>query len=67
MYTCSFIVHLNSHPFSHQGEFFYTRGVTFVNYGQTYAITGCNGCDSGEFMRQGACVGFLRQIHPTIN
>jgi hypothetical protein len=29
------------------------QDITFVNYGATSLITGCNMCNSGQFMRQG--------------
>ena len=36
-----------------QSEFFYIRNVTFVNFGKTALMTGCNKCNSGEFMENG--------------
>jgi hypothetical protein len=35
-----------------QDEFFYVKNSTFLNYGTYGALTGCNGCDSGEFLAQ---------------
>ena len=37
-----------------QDEFFYAKDITFYNYGRTPLMSGCIGCDSGEFMKQGA-------------
>jgi hypothetical protein len=36
-----------------QDEFFYAKNVTFVNYGASGAITGCNECMVGSEMSQG--------------
>ncbi len=40
--------------FSPQGEYFYVRNATFMNYGQSGALTGCNECEVGSEMNQGA-------------
>ena len=37
-----------------QDEFFYMKDTTAINYGTTPVLSGCNECDSGEFMNQGA-------------
>jgi hypothetical protein len=39
------------HP---QDEFFYLKDCTWLNYRSQPAMGGCNGCLSGEFMRQGS-------------
>ena len=40
--------------FAPQGEYFYVSNATFVNYGTTAVLTGCNSCLSAEMMAQGA-------------
>lgn len=40
--------------FAPQGEYFYIRNTTIVNYGTAGAIGSCNECFSGEMMAQGA-------------
>lgn len=40
--------------FAPQDEYFYMKNLTAINYGTVPVLTGCNGCNSGEFMRQGA-------------
>ena len=40
--------------FAPQGEYFYVSNSTFVNYGTTPVLTGCNMCFSNEMMAQGA-------------
>ena len=42
-----------------QGEFFYMKGVKFVNYGATAALTTCSDCLGGEMMAQG---GFTYRV-----
>ena len=37
-----------------QDEFFYMKDTTAINYGTTPVLSGCNDCDGGEFMNQGA-------------
>ena len=36
-----------------QDEYQYVSGVTFVNYGSSPTLSGCNNCDSSESYRQG--------------
>ena len=36
-----------------QNEYYFMDGATFVNYGKTPLITGCNACLNGENMKQG--------------
>ena len=44
-----------------QNEYFYIRNVTFVNYGTSGAIAGCNDC-LGETMKQGAFTTRFEQL-----
>jgi hypothetical protein len=37
-----------------QDEYFYIKNVTFKNYGRSGAITGCNECEEGSSLKQGA-------------
>ncbi|RYG70223.1 hypothetical protein EON64_00770, partial [archaeon] len=45
-----------------QGEYFYVKNSTFVNYGTAGAITGCNKCLGGEDMSQGAFTHRYEQL-----
>ena len=36
-----------------QNEYHYIQGATFVNYGSSPALSGCNDCDSAESYKQG--------------
>ena len=36
-----------------QSEYHYIKGATFVNYGSSPALSGCNDCDSAESYKQG--------------
>jgi hypothetical protein len=45
-----------------QNEYFYVRNATFVNYGDSGAIAGCNECFSDESMMQGAFTTRFEQL-----
>eukprot|EP01036_Dinobryon_divergens_P027890 gene27890-36744_t len=48
--------------FGPQDEYFYVKNSTFMNYGQSGVLTGCNECLVGSEMNQGAMTARFEQL-----